>query len=103
MSIMAYKQFIIFQTNVWLQIFDEINDSIPSQLYMITSLYYTSFSIHNSLQGKYFYFNKKLNDLKIQQKMFSAFHTLLLKQEEARIENVNNTYSFNCALKNKRC
>ena len=49
---MAYKQFIIFQTNVWLQIFDKINDSIPSQLY-------------NGLQGKYFYFNKKLNDLKI--------------------------------------
>ena len=27
---MAYKQFIIFQTKVWLQIFDKINDSIPS-------------------------------------------------------------------------
>ena len=32
---MAYKQFIIFQTNVWLQIFDKINDIIPSQLYNV--------------------------------------------------------------------
>ena len=83
---MAYKQFIIFQTNVWLQIFDKINDIIPSQLYMITSNWI-----------------KKHSDLKIYYQMFSAFHTLFLKQEEARIENVTNTYSFNCGLNNKRC
>ena len=48
---MAYKQFIIFQTLVWLQIFDKIHDSIPSKLYMINA--------------NIFIFNKKLSDLKI--------------------------------------
>ena len=82
---MAYKQFIIFQTNVWLQIFDKINHR-----YNLT--------VDNTQN-----LNKKHSDLKIYYQMFSAFHTLFLKQEEARIENVTNTYSFNCALKNKRC
>ena len=83
---MAYKQFIIFQTNVWLQIFDKINDIIPSLTFGNTKK-----------------LDKKHSDLKIYYQMFSAFHTLFLKQEEARIESVTNTYSFNCALKNKRC
>ena len=84
---MAYKQFIIFQTNVWLQIFAKINESIPTQF--------------NGLQYKKL--NKKHSDLKIDYQIFSAFHTLFLKQEETRIENVTKTYSFNCGLKNKRC